>query len=417
MKTEQIEDKDNKRTQALSGFTFKVLSGALNGIEFALGRRAYFFFVGDATKMDTNLAFAERTIHLPGDDAKHNFILDLENQSPDNITHNKIDININFQDHQETKSLTLNTLCQIEGVAFAIKREEETWSEAVQKGVPQLVLTTKDEASAFHAVTSDHSNRNKVSLVSGIFVLLLVIGCSGYFGWYYLYQKPAASLVTAERLQQIVGDKDGFSGHSGKDNMYYLFAANAQKADWANQAIVRQKLTGSWKIVTAQSEEIRLTPLLERSNVAFFAIRFQDPVNPTLLLSKTRNVTDEQSLRRISDLLLSSMLYASDIRIVLVDDAEVLAKAQQGLHALGLQYQLSQSESGITLNSWMPAVDVQLSSFSHFVAQFYQTWGRRYINFTVDMHEDDLKEKSYKYGEDGYISMSKSNWLFNKKLN
>jgi len=199
--------------------------------------------------------------------------------------------------------------------------------------------------------------------------------------------------------------------------MYYLFAANAQKADWANQAIVRQKLTGSWKIVTAQSEEIRLTPLLERSNVAFFAIRFQDPVNPTLLLSKTRNVTDEQSLRRISDLLLSSMLYASDIRIVLVDDAEVLAKAQQGLHALGLQYQLSQSESGITLNSWMPAVDVQLSSFSHFVAQFYQTWGRRYINFTVDMHEDDLKEKSYKYGEDGYISMSKSNWLFNKKLN
>ena len=118
----------------------------------------------------------------------------------------------------------------------------------------------------------------------------------------------------------------------------------------------------------------------------------------------------------MTKLMLTAMPYASNIHIILEEDSEVLNSAQQGLRALGFKFETVQSDSGVTLSSWLPSVDVHLSEFSRFVTQFYQTWGRRYIHFSADIHEDVLKDKSFKYGEDGYITMNKSHWMFNKKM-
>ena len=178
----------------------------------------------------------------------------------------------------------------------------------------------------------------------------------------------------------------------------------------------RKNLTSTWRIITPQAEEARLTSLLERNNVAFFAIRFTNPDSPTLLMSSTRNATDDANLNHVMQLMLAEMPYAHKIQIILHDDSELLNKAQQGLKALGFDYQMAQSDSGVTLLSGLPSVDVHLSEFSRFVSQFYQSWGRRYIHFSADVRDDVLKDKSYKYGDDGYISMNKSHWLFNKKM-
>lgn len=248
-----------------------------------------------------------------------------------------------------------------------------------------------------------------------VLALVAVVGVGGRFGWKYMSEQ-AEAVSSYTKLHDVVGDRAGYSVHVGKNEVCYLFASNLQQAEWAQQALQRKHLSETWRVVTPQSEEARLAGLLERNNIAFFAIRFVDPGNPTLLLSKTRNATDEASLSHVTQLLIGAMPYAHSIHILLHDDAEVLNKAQQGLKALGFDYQTVQSESGVTLMSGLPSVDVHLSEFSRFVAQFYQTWGRRYVHFSADIRDDLLQDKSYKYGDDGYITMSKSHWMFNKKM-
>ena len=71
-------------------------------------------------------------------------------------------------------------------------------------------------------------------------------------------------------------------------------------------------------------------------------------------------------------------------------------------------------QSGVSLLIPVLAEDSQLSQYSQYVEQFSQTWGDQYVHFSAEFRDDDLKEKSYKYGVDGYVTMGKFHWLFNE---
>ena len=320
---------------------------------------------------------------------------------------------ISHADQPETRLLKLNSVCEIGGIYFALKREGDTWSEEVGRGVPSTTALIKADAKTNGSEKPQVTARGSSGLLIMMLTILVIFGSAGFAVWNYFHLNSTAAV---DQLQELVSDRPGYSVHIGSDKVNYLFASTLQQAEWAHQAIQRKKLNETWRVVTPQTEETRLTYILERENVAFYAIRFSDPDNPTLLMSSNRNKTSDDNLEHVTRLLLNAVPYAHSINIVLYDDKDVLSKAQQGLKALGFDYQMVQSESGVTLSSWMPSVDVHLTEFSRYVTQFYQTWGRRYVHFSADIHEDMLKEKSYKYGEDGYITMSKSHWLFNKKF-
>ena len=402
---------DDKKQEDL-GFVFKVLNGSLNGIEFSLGSEDYFICVGDAQSQQKNLLFAERTLYFPSNESKNNFVVNLARLVDDR----HFEVTVCFATYPDVRSLPFNKICEVEGVYFAVKREGEAWCEEVQKGgvLPPAISNSEEMNKA-----GTHINTGSKLVTSNLafyaFALIFLLGIGVIAGWSYFYLKPTISSVAANQFQQLVGDRTGYSVHSGSDNINYLFSSSLQQADWAHQAVSRKNLTAKWKVVTPQTEEMRLASILDRHNIAFFAIRFIDPGSPTLLLSSTRNATDEASIKNITQIMLSAMPYAHNVNVVLYDDNEVLNKAQQGLKALGFEYQTIKSESGVTLSSWMPSVDVPLSEFGRFVSHFYQTWGQRYVHFSADIHDDLLKDKSYKYGDDGFITMNKSHWLFNKK--
>ena len=393
-----------------SGFVFRVLNGSLNGIEFSLGPHDYFICVGDAGAQQGNLAFADRTLYLPGAPSSNNFIVNLTNRIDENV----FDVTICLPDQQQPRRLALNQVCDVEGIYFSLKHENDSWSEEVKKGVPSLAVATLQSEEIPVAEAKIRGSKTWKSKSTVLFlILLLLIGGACAAGWKTIFD---ASKVEVTKLHDVVGDRPGYALQLGRNDVYYLFASGAQEAEWVQQALQRKNLTSMWRIITPQAEEVRLTSLLERNNVAFFAIRFTNPDSPTLLMSSTRNSTDDGNLNHVMQLMLAEMRYANKINIILQDDNELLNKAQQGLKALGFDYQTTQSDSGVTLLSGLPSVDVHLSEFSRFVTQFYQSWGRRYIHFSADVRDDVLKDKSYKYGDDGYISMSRSHWLFNKKM-
>lgn len=393
----------NKHTP---GYAIKVLNGALNGIEFFVGPHAYFICTDDSAAGD--LAFADRTLQIPGAAPAQNLILEMEHVGPDD----RFDVKICFPDRQETRQCTLNQICQLGGLTFAVRRDDEDWSKAVLAGAPAI------EADAFRLQATDgpgpssaYRTARRSAWQTGTIVALLLAGSLSV--WYALQSPPT---LLADPIMQLVGDRPGYSVHSGNDGNRYVFAPTVQQAEWVTQAVHRQRMTDVWWVVTPQAEETRVTYLLERNNVAFYAIRFNDPEVPTLLLSKNRNQISEEHLQQIRSMLLDAMPYARDVRIDLYDDTDVVNRAQQGLRALGFDYQTVRSDSGVTLSSWMPSTDVHLTEFSRYVTQFYQTWGRRYVHFSADISEDALKNKSYKYGDDGYVSLSRSHWMFNQRV-
>lgn len=389
-----------------SGYIFKVLSGSLNGIEFSLGPYSYFMCVGD-TENQGNLAqtleLSERTLYLPAAAPCNNFTLNLA----ENETGEEFDVKVSYETHQDSLTLAFNTICQVGGVCFALKREGNAWSQEVLSGVlPPPVLTEKTHTAA----PAKKSRWRYKSLIAACMVLILGVG--GTAAWWNF---RTVEDVSPAVVDQLVGKNAGYSVYKGRDNANYIFAKNNQQAEWARQAVVRSQSADTWKVVTPQEEEARLARVLDRNKISFFTVRFNDPRTPTLVMSSTSNATDAESLKKVSQLLLDVIPYARTVNIDLQDDKNIVRSAQEGLLALGFDYQMVQSDSGVTLLSPMTAEDSRLAVFSRYVEQFHRTWGRRYVHFSAELSDDWLKGKSFKYGKNGYVNMSKSHWLFNNQ--
>jgi type III secretion system PrgH/EprH family protein len=392
-----------------SGYVFKVLSGSMNGIEFSLGSHAYFMCTSAAAEGQENLArsleHAERTLYLPTTGAGHNFVVNLADQ----VTEEEFVVTVSYPDRQDTLTFAFNTICQVEGTYFALKREGEAWSEDVIKGVLPTATTTETEKVSNQTVAK--SSGWKYQWVIATILIILLAGAGGTMAWFKYGAAPGPDSATT-MLKQL-GNNAGYSVQLGRDKTYYLFAQNNQLADWARRSMTRVHSTDAWKIVTPQEEETRLVRILDREHIAYFTIRLNDLHAPTLVLSSTRNATDPVTLKQIKKVLLDGTPYAEKINIELKSDQDVLRLAEEGLVALGFDYQMTQSDSGVTLSTSMSSGDSRMAELNRFVAQFYRLWGRHYVHFSVELRDDALKEKSFKYGQDGYVNMGKSHWLFN----
>ena len=397
-----------------AGFVFKVLGGSLHGIEFSLEAQDYFIYVGDGQAQQDSLAMAERTLHIPGSTAADNFIVHLSSPAPGE----QFEVTVCRALGQETLALAFNSVCEVEGVYFAIRPVEQSWSDAVRQGVPvpvkpgRLAGPSEPEVELQRPQISTSGPAGRIMRYAG---LVLVLGLVAAAGWRYTGSRgPDPVVASTDELQKLVGNRPGYSLHLGKGGVKYLFASNLIDSQWVQQALAREKHVSHWRVVTSKSEVARLSTVLEQNNIAFYSIRLNDPAHPVLLLSSTRSRIDAGGLDQIKQLFLDAAPYASDLTIQLFADEQVLDKAEQGLKAMGIEYQVLQSESAVTLSTWIPSADVDLNVFSRFVSDFYQNWGQHYVKFSVDIHEDSMKGKSFKYGQEGVVTMNKSHWSFQK---
>lgn len=396
-----------------AGFVFKVLSGSLHGIEFSLEAQDYFIYVGDGQAQQDSLAMADRTLHIPASTAGDNFMVHLSGPAPDG----QFAVTVCRTLGQENLVLAFNSVCEVEGVYFAVRRVDQPWSDAVRQGVPVPVAADRLAHQAEPEPQRPQQARpaGRTGRIVRYAGLVLVLGLLAVLGWRYAGNRgPDPVVASANELQKLVGDRPGYSLHTGKGGVKYLFASNLTQSQWVQQALARENFASHWRVVTPKSEVARLSVVLEQNNIAFYSIRINDPAHPVLLLSSTRSRTDAASLDHIKKLFLEAAPYASDLNITLYSDEQVLDKAEQGLKALGIEYQVLQSESAVTLSTWIPSADVDLNVFSRFVSDFYQNWGQHYVKFSVDIHEDSMKGKSFKYGQEGVVTMNKSHWSFQK---
>ena len=56
--------------------------------------------------------------------------------------------------------------------------------------------------------------------------------------------------------------------------------------------------------------------------------------------------------------------------------------------------------------------DGELVRIQSFIDDFYHQWGKQYIRFNVALKQNDLKDKSFSYGDFNYTKSGPGNWIF-----
>lgn len=391
-------------------FTFKALSGPLNGVEFPLSREAYCICVGaneeENAQLAASLALTERTLFVLASEPQINFLLHLD----EDLAGDVFSVTVYYPAQHERIQLKYNEILAIGGLRFAIKRTDESWGDEVLQG------------SKAQSLPVEVAIPNKVVGGSAWALLLRRLGRIGWwalslallllFGagvWVLSTTSSASNVGSIHKMLQ--GSSNVYAVSLGRDHVYTVFAQTERDALWARQALMRASEQVAWRVVTAADERRRLSPLLEREGVVFFTLRFQSPLHPTILLSSTRMKDDANTQKRVRSLLMQFMPYAEQVSMVWHSDSEVAEAAQDSLTRIGLEYRLQHGEKEIGLMSSVYAGDVRLAEFKRVTEAFYATWGDRYVHFNVELRDNWLKDKSFKYGEEGYVRLSPSHWL------
>ncbi|MEJ2795733.1 PrgH/EprH family type III secretion apparatus protein [Iodobacter sp. LRB] len=394
-------------------FTFKALSGPLNGVEFSLGREAYCICVGakgeEDAQLAASLALTERTLFVLASAPQINFSLHLD----EDLAGDAFNATVYHPAQHEKIQLKYNEIQAVGGLRFAIKRSDELWCDEVLQGNGPQLLVAEAAAQPSKLACSPTTGIRRLGWVWwGLVLLILLLLGGGALAW-----NAQSSTPKVENIHKILhGSSNAYTVSLGRDQTYTVFAQTERDALWARQALMRSSLHTAWRVTTAVDERRRLSPLLEREGVMFFTLRFQAPLQPTILLSSTRMGNDASTQARVRSLLMQIMPYAEQVSMEWHSDAAVAEAAQDSLKRIGLEYRLQQGKKEIGLVSSVYAGDVRLAEFKRVTEAFYATWGDRYVHFNAELRDDWLKDKSFKYGQEGYVRMSPSHWLIGEPV-
>ncbi|AMC33560.1 hypothetical protein VN23_02575 [Janthinobacterium sp. B9-8] len=367
--------------------------------------------------MAASLALTERTLFVLASAPQINFSLHLD----EDLAGDAFSVTVYHPAQHEKIQLKYNEIQAVGGLRFAIKRSDELWCDEVLQGNGLQLLVSEAAAQPSKLVCSPATGKTAWAalvrrLVGGwglvvLLTLLLLLG-GGALAW-----NAQSSTPKIENIHKILhGSSNAYTVSFGRDQIYTVFAQTERDALWARQALMRSSLHTAWRVTTAADERRRLSPLLEREGILFFTLRFQAPLQPTILLSSTRMSNDASTQARVRSLLMQVMPYAEQVSMEWHSDTVVAEAAQDSLKRIGFEYRLQQGEKEIGLISSVYAGDVRLAEFKRVTEAFYATWGDRYVHFNAELRDDWLKDKSFKYGEEGYVRMSPSHWLIGEPV-
>lgn len=288
--------------------------------------------------------------------------------------------------------------CQVGALRFSVRPIDTMWQ-------PESISVAAAVASG-----SSSRKRSKLLMLLLVAVMVLALGASGVKLWMVLSEKKQET-----RLAKIVaGSSEPFHMARGRDGQIYIFANTERDVSWARQALMRAGLTDSVQISTLQTEELRITHLIQSSYPAlnFHRIKLDNPAKPLLLMSGERGYIDEQTRRQLVADMMSWMAYADAINHATWADAMLETQAKSGLDLLGIPYARVIGENVVNYSIVGDLDDIDLAKLHNFSEKFYRDFGKHYINFSVALKEDWLKGRSFRYGISGYVKMAPQHWYF-----
>lgn len=383
--------------------TLRLLNGGLRGCEFQLAPGKTLFIVKNENDASGEVGvpdLPEDAIYIPMAQGGVNFEVWVGKELGEGITVRVLD-----RAGAHDIACTLHTICKVGTVEFALKRHMELWQEKILFYPRVLAVPTPMK------ITPAKKNPPYlIFLVSGTLALALI----AYF-WKPLFNPQHQTAALMALLNDSTGKLHVFKG---RDNIFYVIADNERDASWAKQVLVRNHFSKPVKVATYTEEENRIAQQISDNNPVFsyYALRLQQPDQPKLLFSHERAELNTEAREALLHKLEQWLPYATQVTLIPIADATVVKQARAGLDRLGISYTQTNQTAGTNFTIRGQIEDGALQKARAFIDDFYHQWGQRYVQFSIELKDDPFKDKSFQYGNQGYIKMTPSHWYFPKTL-
>ncbi|STQ90242.1 type III secretion system PrgH/EprH family protein [Iodobacter fluviatilis] len=382
----------------------RLLNGILRGCEFELPVGKTLFIVGNEDELLTQQhlpSLPENTIFVPMTNGGVNFEVQAKEVPNDTLILHELAVG------EPVKEIAylFNTVSHVGALAIAIRRVEDSWSKDVTGYLQANPQSPKDKSLLV-----------KQGGFRPLLIVLAVVLLGGTGLFFYPWDVTQRQIVS---LSDVLGDKkSAYRILSGRDHQLYVISNNERDTSWARQAIVRSDFSKQAQAVSQQDEARRIRTWLAANepSLNYHRLILDKPIKPRLVLSQERSALSPEARRALSSKLKIEFPYASSVDIVSASDQSIAQQAQDGLERLAAPFTRINNSDSVTFVIQGALADSELQSIRTFVADYYQQWDGRYVQFAIELKDDWLKGKSFKYGNQGYVKMTTQHWYFPKPI-
>ncbi|WP_423227489.1 PrgH/EprH family type III secretion apparatus protein [Pantoea ananatis] len=400
--------------EALKKFTLKVLFGPMFGCELHLPADDYFLIINPGLALQDNAtgtmlpgehaaAYTLNTLYLPCDMPSPNIILRLSALFRDEESEEGYRLEVQGVDRSYPALLKENEVFVHEHIRFAIKPSEDDWPEDIKNfNLPPALGAEFSEQVKLEKFNAKKNH----ALVFGSIILLLLLITAGVI-WYKKLESDRQVLTLNEALAGAPMPVDIVRGRD--NNLIYVLIQNFQAMEWTREALFKLQRKDSVIPVWLTQQRNEVITQLANAGYPVLQIDYSKPQHPAIALYRGLTLQEEKNFKAI---VLQKIPFALDIKVLVKIKAQLLQEARQGLDRFNIYYRQINSPSGYALVVRDALSDSALRSLQNFIKQFNYQWGNRVINFSINLDENWLQDKSYVDSSNGYLFLNPRHWYF-----
>lgn len=393
-------------------FTLKILFGPMFGCELSLPADDYFIIIHPSLtstlpgqrirqEFEHTASFAQNALYIPSDDVSPNLVLRLRHKVEKEQSIGYL-VEIHDTNGSDTAVVEENTLFCRENICLAFKESSAIWSDVVT-GYNRSSLPPNEEI-ATERITAFNRHKRRVILSTSL-VLMLLMGSAGG-AWYKHYREENRVIALNASL---AGSPSPLKIVRASNNTLYVFGDGYQEMVWLREVLYKlndpQSAIPIW---TAQAKK-QIVKNAQRKGYPVLQLDLSTPQHPQLLTYERLPPSQQEALKQT---LHQEMPYAENINIVYQSKETLLKHAQQGLERLHIPYRQVNTDNGYALIVRDALSDNTLTTLKRFITDYYNQWGNQIINFSINLDENWLQDKSYLDAKGGYLFLNPQHWYF-----
>ncbi|MCL1028781.1 PrgH/EprH family type III secretion apparatus protein [Serratia silvae] len=377
----------------------RLLSGVLRGCEFRLPIGRTLFLVTDDNELQCHhqgTVLAENMIFIPSKTECFNFEVDIEDVPEAAIRLRQLE-----DDEIHESALSVNQIICVGSLKLALRYADERFSEEIEHFQPSEPQDND---------LPDVSRKARYWLAALVMAGSLVIG-----GAFYATSEQREVTSVASRLNAGIGDYDVISG---RDGVMYVIASEVKGKAWASQTLAKSLTDKTVKVLTRQgvSDEVTQWFATKYPHYPLHRVVYDVPRQPSIEISRERTTLNSLNEADIVRFARQAFPYLERLQFNFVSDALVSDIAEQGLRKVSVPYSRVNNKKSVTFVIQGSLDDSEFERLKTFIDSYYSSWSGEYVQFAIEVKDDWLKGKSFKYGSRGYVKISPGHWYFPKPL-